>query len=104
MIRNVLRMMVLGLLLTTPITIGAQETELSCAPVGEGCEGTCADFCSPDEVLYDGCGCPSIGTYGNSCDCWCDGNPYVTTGIAVKANVDPQCHFWTGTECDYCPE
>lgn len=85
-------------------TIAAQQ---SCAAVGDGCEATCEDWCrtqTGNPVYFEaGCGCPTVGTYGSSCDCQCLVGPLWTAINPLPE--DPPCPLWDQVEetCEYCP-
>jgi hypothetical protein len=90
------------------LTLGARPVAArqECAEVGSGCENACQGWCGQSAVLFSGCGCPTVGSYGNSCDCVCDGDPTLYTGVPqIENGGDLPCKWDDGLEqdCTYCP-
>jgi len=108
MLKSLSRFVVFSVFLWS-MNLSASPMVQECAGVGEGCEVTCEAYCTSfgatPVVDYAGCGCPTIGTYANSCDCHCVGDYAVTTGLQIEQG-DPQCHFYDYIEeqCNICPQ
>lgn len=56
-------------------------------------------------MLDSGCGCPTIGTYGSSCDCQCNGQFYDGVPQPLSPENELLCPIYDQMteECDYCP-
>lgn len=76
MTRSLIRLLILVIFVAVSPRASRASMLNECAEVGQGCEATCTDFCGERlPLLLVGCGCPTLGTYGSSCDCWCFGDP-----------------------------
>ena len=104
-----MRMLIFRVVVTGLLALGAVPTaaKQECAEVGTGCVNACQAWCGESAVVFSGCGCPTINSYGNSCDCLCQGDSYFYTGIPqIEFSEDLPCLWYDGLagDCVYCPE